>query len=75
MPISLKGLDLAPNSGSPLIVKVIDTNLYTVALVWFSGKAICKRRINQNTRLIVECVVLRAQIIHQLRMFDDPFMG
>ena len=75
MCISLKRLDLAPNIGSTWIVKVIDTNLYTVAFVRFSGKALCKRRINQNTRSVVECVVLSVQIIHQLRTFDVPLMG
>ena len=75
MRISLKRLDLAPDRGSPWIIKVIDTNLDAVAFVWFFGKAICKRRINQNTRLVVECVVLSAQIIHQLRTLDVPLMG
>jgi len=72
---NLKLLDLAPNRGSPRIIKVIDTNLDAVAFVWFFGKAICKRRINQNTRMVVEWVVLGAQIIHQLRTLDVPLMG
>ena len=35
MRICLKRLDLAPNIGSTWIVKVIDTNLYTVGFVRF----------------------------------------
>ena len=54
MPICPKRVDLAPNRGRTWIVKVIDTNLDAVAFVRFFGKAICKRRINQNTRLVVE---------------------
>ena len=74
MPICLRGPDLATDSGSPLIVKVIGANLENVALALVFGKAICQRGIDQDTRLIVECVVLRAQIIHQLGMFNDPFI-
>ena len=74
MPICPRGPDLAPNRGSPWIIKVIDTNLDAGAVVWFFGKAICKLRINQNTRLVVECVVLSAQIIHQFRTLDVPLM-
>ena len=73
MPICLRGPDLATDSGSPLIVEIIARTWMKFRWLDFSER-LSAAGIDQDTRLIVECVVLRAQIIHQLGMFNDPFI-